>query len=390
MLSVPVNPELIRWAIDRSGLPADSLVQKFPKLDDWRSGKRLPTLRQLESFAKATMTPFGFLLLERPPEEKLSIPDFRTLGDTPIDRPSPNLLDTIHTIERRQAWMRDFLIEEGHERLAFVGMGEDVQNARLLAIQIREALRLETDWAARLTTWQEALSTLRSVIEQLGVLVFSNSVVGLNNHRPLNPEEFRGFVLCDPYAPTIFVNSADSKSAQMFTLAHELAHVWLGKDGLFNLIRMMPSSNRIERLCNRTAAELLIPGATLRECWEEVAATTEPFQAIARRFKVSPLVAARRALDLQLIDKGQFFAFYQEDQRRWQQHKADPRKKPSGGNFYDTQASRLSGRFARAVVRAVREGRLLYRDAYRLTDLKGETFNTYAHLVLERMKNEGQ
>ena len=390
MQTVAVKPELIRWAIDRSGLPVDDLQVSFPKLDEWKTGERQPTYRQLEDFAKKTMTPFGFLFLDEPPEEKLPVPDFRTVGDTPIDRPSPDLIETIHAMQRRQAWMRDVLIEEGREPLGIVGSGKPIHNFKSFAQRMRQALDLDPDWAKPLATWEESLKTLRNAIERIGILVFSSSVVGLNNHRGLDPEEFRGFVLCDPYAPVIFVNSADSKSAQMFTLAHELAHVWLGTDGLFNLIKMMPSNEEAERFCNQVAAEFLIPGYKLTERWEEAKATSQPFHTVARWYKVSPLVAARRALDLRLISKPEFFQFYEKDQDDWQQRKDKQREKKGGGDFYRTQDVRLGRRFASAVVRAAREGRMLYRDAYRLTDLQGETFNHYANLVLQRMKDERQ
>jgi len=389
MPTVAVKPELIRWAIARSGLPTDDLLKKFPKLDQWKAGKRQPTVRQLEDFAKTTMTPFGFLFLPEPPEERLPIPDFRTPGDTPIDRPSPNLIETIHTTQRRQAWMRDLLIEDGHQRLDFVGCGKRIRNFKSLAQRIRQTLDLDPGWAEALATWEDALRTLRNAIDRIGILVFSSGIVGLNTRRSLDPEEFRGFVLCDPFVPVIFVNSADSKSAQMFTLAHELAHVWLGTDGLFNLVRMMPSNEEAEKFCNRVAAEFLIPGYKLTQRWEEAKATNQPFQTVARWFKVSPVVAARRALDLRLITQPEFFQFYEMDQEDWQRRKAEQREK-RGGDFYATQHVRLGRRFASTVVRAVREGRILYRDAYRLTDLRGETFNRYADIVLQRMKDERQ
>src|SRR5947209_20610754 len=108
--TVPVNPDLLRWAIDRSRLPVDAVTAAFPKLDQWLSGKKQPTYRQLEHFAHKTMTPLGYLFLDTPSVEHLGIPDFRTVGDTPIDRPSPNLLETIQVMKRRQAWMRDYLV----------------------------------------------------------------------------------------------------------------------------------------------------------------------------------------------------------------------------------------------------------------------------------------
>ena len=389
MPTVAVKPELIRWAIDRSGLPMDDLLDKFPKLGEWETNERQPTFRQLEDFAKRTMTPLGFLFLDEPPEETIPIPDFRTAGDTPIDRPSPNLIETLHTMQRRQAWMRDLLIEEGHGQLDVVGSGQGIRNFKSLAQRIRQQLGLDADWAEPLATWEDALRTLRLAIERNGILVFSNSVVGLNNHRGLDPEEFRGFVLCDPYAPVIFVNSADSKSAQMFTLAHELTHVWLGTDGLFNLVKMMPAGDDAERFCNRVAAEFLIPEYTLKERWDEAQQASEPFRTIARWFKVSPVVAARRALDLRLITKPEFYSFYEKDRDEWRKAK-DKRKKKPGGDFYRTQGVRLGRLFGSAVVRATREGRITYRDAHRLTHLKGETFNKYANEVLQRMKDERQ
>ncbi len=388
MSSVAVKPELIRWAIDRSGLPVEELIKHFPKLDQWQTGEKQPTFRQLENFAKATMTPFGVMFLEKPPKEKLPIPDFRTKGDTPIDRPSPNLIDTIQTMQQRQAWMRELLIEEGGQRLEFVGSVQEGRNFKSLAQQIRQQLDLGADWAECLPNWNDARQALRRAIERTGVLVFSNSVVGLNNHRQLDPEEFRGFVLCDDYAPVMFLNDVDSKSARMFTLVHELVHVWLGRGGLFNLVNMMPAQDETERYCNRVAAEFLVPGYKLTARWEDARATKNPFQTIAGWFKVSPIVAARRALDLKLITKPEFFKFYEQDRADWQQHKKEQRKQKTGGNFYATQNVRLGRRFSAAVVRAAREGRILYRDAYRLTDMKGETFDRYAKLVLKRMKDE--
>jgi len=387
--AVSVNPELIRWAIDRSGLAAEDLAKTFPKLDEWQRGERLPTFRQLELFAHKTMTPLGQLFLEEPPDERLPIPDFRTAGDTPVGRPSPNLMETVHAMQRRQAWMRDYLIEQGQEALAFIGSAKQSRNVVSLAARIRETLGLNTDWAEIHATWEDALRTLRNSAERIGVVVTTSGVVGLNNHRRLDPEEFRGFVLCDSHAPLVFVNGADSKSAQMFTLAHELAHLWLGRDGLFNLIRTMPHKDEAEGFCNQVAAEFLVPGHKLSERWDEAKATDRPFHTIARWHKVSPVVAARRALDLGLIKKSQFLVFYEQDQEDWRRRKAEDKKKRKGGpDFYDVQDVRLGRRFAYAVVRAAREGRLLYRDAYQLTDLQGETFNRYANRLIQRIKDE--
>lgn len=391
MDTLNVKPELIRWAIERSGRSVETLMRHFPKIAQWEAGEAQPTLRQLESLASKTWTPLGYFFLPQPPVEKLPIPDFRTVRDTPIQRLSPDLIETLHTMQRRQAWLRDYLIEEGHDRLAFVSSTSTKQSPEAVARRIKNALSIDVDWASRHATWTDALRALREAADGIGILVVVNGVVGNSTRRKLDPEEFRGFVLLDDYAPLIFVNGADARSAQMFTLAHELAHLWVGRAGLFNLPDLEPSQHAVERFCNRVAAEFLVPAAELRAAWPdevlvpaaEVEAArpdarppAEPFQMIARRFKVSPIVAARRALDLGLIQKLAFLEFFKA-------YQADERRKAARarGDFYQTQNVRLGRRFARIVAQAAREGRLLYRDAYHLTGLHGATFDRYANSV---------
>jgi Zn-dependent peptidase ImmA (M78 family) len=356
------------------------LVKRFPKFRDWERGEAL-TLRQLEALAKTTSTPLGYFFLPQPPEERLPIPDFRTLPGAQVRRPSPNLLETVQTMQQRQGWMRDFLIEQGQERLAFVGSVTLREDPNRVASRIRRALSLPDDWARRERTWIDALRALREAAEEARVLVMINGIVGNNTRRKLDVNEFRGFILVDDYAPLVFINGADARAAQMFTLAHELAHLWVGRGGVFNLEALQPANDEVEIFCNRVAAELLVPAQDLRRQWAEAQEADEPFQFLARYFKVSPLVAARRALDLGLLHRNEFFDFYrdyQADERR-------QKRKSSGGDFYATQGMRVGERFANAVIRAVKEGRLLYRDAYRLTGLHGKTFDRYAESLGFRM-----
>ncbi|GIV23771.1 MAG: hypothetical protein KatS3mg025_1430 [Bacteroidia bacterium] len=247
---------------------------------------------------------------------------------------------------------------------------------------MREALKLETTWAASLPTWTDALRTLCQRAEEAGILVVINSIVGNNTHRKLSVAEFRGFVLVDAYAPLVFLNGADSKAAQMFTLAHELAHVWLGYSASFDLYELQPAHDAIEQACNRIAAEFLVPAQPFQEFWPEAKRRPKPFQALARRFKVSAIVAARRALDLRLIAQEEFRAFYHDYIRREQ--RAAPSAE-GGGDFYATQIPRLGRRFAEVVMQAVKEGSLLYHEAYRLTGLYGRTFDKLAE-ALHRKK----
>jgi Zn-dependent peptidase ImmA (M78 family) len=375
MTRVAINPEILHWACERAGVPIDALIHRFPKFEQWESGEAKPTLRQLEALAKKTLTPLGYFFLDQPPEDRLPIPDFRTVDDLSVHTPSPNLLDTVQMMQRRQAWMRDFLIEQGQPRLAFVGAAEPTEDPVLVADEIRRVLGTGEDWAAQQRTWTDALRALRLAVEEAGILVVINGIVGNNTHRKLDPGEFRGFVLADEYAPLVFVNGADGKAAQMFTLAHELVHVWFDKSAAFDLRELQPAEDRIERACNKVAAEFLVPESELRLLWKNAQREPDPFQVIARNFKVSTLVAARRAMDLALISRDAFFDFYSAyiaDERRL------TARKRTGGDFYANQDARVGRRFAHAVVRAAKEGRLLYREAYQLTGLRGKTFDKYA------------
>lgn len=374
MIRVDVKPELLRWACERSRETIGSLASKFPKLELWERGEVNPTLKQLENFAKATYTPIGYFFLPEPPVETVPIPDLRTVGNRYMGHPSPDLLDTIYAMQRRLAWLRETLIECEAEPLDFVGSARVTDDAEAVGREMRRIVGLEDGWAAKVRTWQEAVGELRRAIEHLNIMAVINGIVGNNTHRKLAVEEFRGFALSDEYAPLVFVNGADAQSAKMFTLIHELAHIWLGESALTDAGLATHGSQEIESWCDRAAAEFLIQERELKSCWREVRQTEAPFEIIARRFKVSPIVAGRRAMDLRLVDRETFFAFYQEYITR------DRGGSPSagGGDFYNNQNTRVGELFASQVIFAAKAGHLSFKEAYDLTGLRGGAFQEYA------------
>ena len=366
------------------GLRVDELARKVnvktERVQAWeRSGSI--SMPQAERLARAAHVPFGYLFLSRPPDESLPIPDFRIRGDTPPSDPSPDLLETVYAMQRRQMWMHDELVENGAEPLEFIGAYQPDGNPSVVAGAIRSALGLVDDWAASEATWSDALRRLRDSAEDAGVLVFFNGVVGNNTSRKLDPDEFQGFALVDDYAPLIFVNNADFKAAQMFTLAHELAHLLIGESGVSGFSNMEPAPNATEQFCDQAAAEFLVSEDDLRDFWPSANRSAEPFQAVARHFKVSSIVAARRALDLGMVDRGTFFRFYNE----YKTQSSGSPQALGGGDFWNTQRWRLGSRFAATVIRAVKGGRLSYIEAYSLTDLRGDTFENLSERMGVRM-----
>ncbi len=374
MTRVPMAPGMLRWACERSGRDVAELAVRVPQLPSWLEGERQPTLKQLEKLAKATRTPFGYLFLSTPPEEPLPVRDFRTVWGASGERPSPDLLDTLYSMQRRQDWLRECLIEDDMEPLSFAESARLTDDPAAVGREMRRVLGLDGGWAARVTTWQNAVSELRRTIEQAGVMAVINGVVGNNTSRKLSVEEFRGFALTDRHAPLIFVNGADAKSAQTFTLAHELAHVWLGSEGVSGFSSLFPGGSDVEDWCNAAAAEFLVPSAELTSRWPEVRREPMPFKALARAFKVSPVVAARRALDLGFVDREVFRDVY--DERVLSDRQAGASS--AGGDFYNNQNTRVGELFASYVLRAAMEGRIGFKEAYELTGLRGGTFQKYA------------
>jgi Zn-dependent peptidase ImmA (M78 family) len=362
-MRVEIKPDLILWACERSGRSIDSLAQKqsFRKLPAWISGEANPTLRQLENFARVTQTPFGYFFLPQPPKESVPIPDLRTIGNKHIGYPSPDLLETMYICQQRQEWYQDFSRSTGESPLPFVGSATLESDVVDVSLSIRKVLGFDVEERRSIPTWTEALRRFISQADSIGIMVMVSGIVGSNTHRSLNPKEFRGFALANPLAPLVFINGKDTKAAQMFTLAHELAHIWLGETALSDVGPVTMPSNNIEVWCNQVAAELLVPLVVLHDTYRGDISLREELNHLARWFKVSTLVILRRLHDAGKLSREELGFTYEQELKRLRSL-----SRGSGGNFYLTLPARVSKRFARALVISTLEGQTLHRDAFRL------------------------
>ena len=369
-----INSEIINWAITRAGNDLEEFYADNPDVLDWIEGKKKPTIKQLENFTHKVHVPFGYMFMNKPPKEEIPIPFFRT-GASPRDKVSLNVYHTIQIIKGRQNWLTNYLKESDYPDLDFVGKYNVNSDYKEIANDIRNTLKLPINWASKLNSWEQTLDYLTIQIEEVGIIINFNGIVGNNTRRKILVEECRGFVLVNNKAPFLFINSADAKAAQMFTLIHEIAHIWIGESAGFDNKQMLPADDPTELLCDKVAAEFLVPEIFFKEKWNN----SQNIKYLSRVFKVSPIVIARRALDLNLISKPSFFDFYNNYIAEFKNKKES---QSSGGNFYATAKKRISLRFASYVNNAVNENNLLYRDAYKLTSLKGNTYEKFINEYL--------
>jgi len=378
-LKIDLQPRVLRWVRERAGLTREDLADKLDttpaKVSAWEEDGKI-SFKRAQDLARSAHAPLGFLYLPEPFSQDLPIPDLRTVGGTSRSSPSLALLETIYEEQRRQEWYREYLIAQGEEPLDFVGSISRNSSPDGAAQRIRDSVSFQSEIRANANTWEEALTLQIEQIENLGVLVMRNGIVGSNTHRALSVDEFRGFALSDKYAPLIFLNGADSKAAQMFTLAHELVHIWLGESGISNLERTYAPPLDVERFCNSVAAKILLPDSEVRDIWPQARLRSAPWEWLTGRFKVSSLVILRRLIDLHLIDRRTFSDAYREQEQKFARHDARP---SGGGDYYAVQRYRVGARLARAVIESAAEGKTSFKEALSLLGMKKiETFQRFA------------
>lgn len=357
-----ITNNMLRWARERARLtPSDVARHLHIKLDtyiNWEQGRTKPTFAQTFRMANLFQIPLGYFFLDTPPEIQPSIPDLRTLATagSPVTI-SLELSDLLAEIQLKQDWYRDYILSIGGEALPFVGSFTINSEPELVASSIRSRLGLDTSVRLKAQTIDDYIRELVRRAEAEGILVFRSKFVGNNPNRRLLVEEFRGFAIADRFAPVIFINDNDSPSAQVFTIAHELAHIWLAVSGISNpSLRHTANIPLIEQKCNTIAAEVLVPKAEFLSGWNIAANTGTKIERLARVFRVSVFVVLLRALDCKLLTRTEFDELYEhyEDNLKL---KVDTQKKTDGGDFYKTLFKRHSRRFIETAVEAAMTGR---------------------------------
>jgi Zn-dependent peptidase ImmA (M78 family) len=388
MIEAYVTPRLVQWARERYfpnvELAAEKLKIAIEKLKAWERGEARPTFRQAQALADKLHIPFGYLYLSAPPLEEIPLPDFRTVGGAHPRKPSPEFLDVLYDVLRKQEWYREYLKAEDAGPVPFIGRFNGAA-PREIATDIRNTLGIDRQLRQTCRTWEDFLTEFVRKAEGARVLVLRSSFVGSNTRRSLDVDEFRGFAISDTLAPLVFINSRDAKAAQIFTLAHELAHLWIGASGISNPDYMERSGHQrhiTDRHCDNIAAEVLVPAEDFTIAWGDSKPFDENVGDLARRYKVSAFVVLRRAYDLGKIQADMYRTRYQE-----LLSESIPAGR-SGGTFYPTFLARNSTTFTTTLMVAAAEGRVSQKEAALLLNVRLATLpSVEKHVLVSGLAN---
>lgn len=366
-----INNQIFSWAIARNGIPESEVISRYPKFLEWKNGQLAATVNQLKDFSNTYHFPFGYFFLKQVPDlPKNEIPFFRKSDDYSAIE-NENVNETVRILKERQEWLSEYLKDMGNEKNPILGLCKDEHNPIKIVNAIYNYLNLEYDWNLKLKTPEEALKVLKTKLEEKNIIVTFNSIVKNNSTRPIPVKLCRGFCLIDDYVPFIFINSADSKKAQLFTIIHELTHIFISFSSGFGDFGSEILQDSKESLCDSVAANFLVPEELLLE-YQQTKSNAE----LSDLFKTSEIVILRRKLDCKIITSAEFFAAYN----------ALPQYKKSGsggGNFYSTAKQRISPKLLICLSNAMHERVITPLEAYRLAGVKGDVFTK---LVAEEIR----
>jgi Zn-dependent peptidase ImmA (M78 family)/transcriptional regulator with XRE-family HTH domain len=398
--NIPINHNILEWARKDANLSPSRAVIKarikdlkarggkeslssILRLEKWEKGIEIPTFPQLENLAKAYRRPVLTFFLTEPPAKETRLKDFRTIGNKSLDSDafSSEFSALLRQTEALQISVHDLLEDSGIKPLSFVGSATTHMPTVRVAQAIRNTLKYPLDVQKRARA-DQVFSDIRNRAEEQGIFVLLQGNLG-SWHTDIVPEVFRGIAFSDQLAPFIVVNPNDAKAAMIFTLIHELCHIWLGDTGISNLSNLdihSKSEFENELFCNQVAAEFLVPQDDLVREWNKphFKSITTSIEHVSDLFSVSRIVIARRILDLGYIDEKFYWDYFNECQIEWKKLKDILRSKKTKVPYKIRTRSRLGGRLINTVISAAREGRISELDASRMLNVK---INNFSNIV---------
>ena len=295
-----ITPNVLKWARESARMTEEVAASKVhitvEKLKEWENGLNQPTIKQAQTLAKAYKRPFALFFLPEIPRDFQPLQDFRKKDSKALGTASVFI---IREIQQKQAWIRDVNDENEESKLPFVGKFSLKDDPALVAKDILNTLNIyPTNYKTEnpIKEWIDGA-------ESKGIFISRTSFI--HSRLTLDSDEIQGFAIADPFAPFIFVNSDDWSAPQLFTLVHELAHIWISETGISNEvepeIKNKDKFHPVELFCNQVAANALMPAEIIADISESTFEDSKEVFKAAKNLGVSSFALLIRALNLNII-----------------------------------------------------------------------------------------
>lgn len=358
-----ITPKVLKWARESARLSIEAASAKVPvtaeRLNEWEEGLSQPTIKQAEILAKAYRRPFSLFFLPDVPRDFQPLEDFRRKTAKQLGTASVFI---IREIQQKQAWISDLYRENNEDKLLFVGKYSIRSNPQVVAKDILDTLNIQP----QIYSTENPIKEWIEKAESKGIFISRTSFI--HSKLKLDNEELQGFTIADEYAPFVFVNSDDWDAPQLFTLVHELAHIWIAKSGVSNEIepglKNKDKLHPVELFCNEVAANALMPFSIMKGLDDSVFSSSKEVFRAAKKLGVSSLAVLFRALSLEIISLDKYRklkkdadADFREFLIREEAKKVKQKEKKQGGpNYYMLLVNKNSHLFTKVVMDAFRGG----------------------------------
>ncbi|MCR9153721.1 MAG: XRE family transcriptional regulator [Bacteroidetes bacterium] len=359
-----ITPNVLKWARESARMTEEIAASKVSvsvdKLVEWEKGDKQPTIRQAQILAKAYKRPFSILFLPEIPRDFQPLQDFRKNGSKSL---STSSIFIIREIQQKQSWISETNREGGENKLPFVGRYSLMDNPKVIANDILQTLGIIAGNYKSNNPMKEWIAKA----EAKGIFISRTSFI--HSRLRLDSGELQGFAIADPYAPFVFINSDDWGTAQLFTLVHELAHIWIAETGISNSteldIKTASDFNKVELFCNEIAANVLIPETIIENFDRSAFKDSKRLFSAARSIGVSSFSFLVRALNLNIITLPVYSRLKAEAELDFEEHLRNEAEKKakqkanenSGGpDYFLLQLNRNSRLFTQTVLDSFRGG----------------------------------
>ncbi|UUX35165.1 ImmA/IrrE family metallo-endopeptidase [Fundicoccus culcitae] len=376
---VETEPSVIKYYVDKSEFDVMEFTKEkdLKNLNYWLDGSKNPTFNQLMKLSKKLQVPLGYLVVKKPVDDTPQILNYRTIDSKDMDHISRNLIETIKIVKNQQEFLLDYRKDNGFMPLDYVAKYTIDDDWNIIVQYARKILGIGEEWQKDLGRLYP-LKYFKKKLNDIGVVIQSNGIVRQNTHRKLDISEFRAFVSIDEYAPFVFINTNDTKNGQLFSLLHEFGHILLGESEVYNVdLTMNTDVNQLERICNKIASELLIPNIIFVESWN-IPSDVELYEYVtdlAKKFKVSKTVIARKALDNKLIKIEDYNFIAKRNVEEYNKYQAIAKEQDNNGiDYYNTIQSKVDPILFDSVKSSYYEGNIQYIEALNLLNIGSKGF----------------